>query len=91
MPPGPPPNGTCWNGNNQYIIRNSNQFKKFCKCAEGTYAYSSYGYAWGKLTAYQYVDSGDNENWETSSTLYYFPANRIKCSDGNWYYLNQDY
>ncbi|MFC2143865.1 hypothetical protein ACFLQO_00680 [Candidatus Aenigmatarchaeota archaeon] len=81
----------CWDGDSQYIIRSSSQFKKFCKCAEGTYAYSSYGYAWGKLTAYQYDDSGDNENWETSPTLYYFPANKIKCADGNWYELNQNY
>jgi hypothetical protein len=88
--PEPPP-GLCWDGDNQYIIRNSNQFRKFCSCAEGMYSYTTYGYAWGKLTAYQYVDSGNNDNWQTGSASYYFPAYRIKCADGNWYDLNQDY
>ncbi len=90
-PPEPPQPGLCWDGDNHYMIRGGSQFKKFCKCAEGTYAYISYGYAWGKLAAYQYVDSSDNDNWQVSPIHYYFPAYRIKCADGNWYYLDQDY
>jgi len=36
----------CWDGNNEYLNneffrRDTNQFRKFCKCAEGTYDYSS--------------------------------------------------
>lgn len=81
----------CWSGSNEYLIRSSTQFKKFCKCAEGEYGYSSYSYAWGKQIAYQYINSASNEEWETKSTIYYFPAYRIMCPDGNWYNLNQDY
>jgi len=81
----------CWSSEFAYIKRSSTQFKKFCKCTEGTYAYQSYGYVWGKRTAYQYRDSGDNENWETRSSKTYFPAYRVRCADGSWYYTNQDY
>ncbi|NIP40879.1 MAG: hypothetical protein GTN37_04110 [Candidatus Aenigmarchaeota archaeon] len=81
----------CWSSEYTYIKRSSSQFKKFCKCAEGTYAYESYGYVWGRQTAYQYRDSGDNENWDTRTSNTYFPAYIVRCTDGNWYYTNQDH
>ncbi|GAJ17645.1 unnamed protein product, partial [marine sediment metagenome] len=31
-----------------------------------------YSIVWGRRTAYQYVDAGNNEIWETSSGLNYF-------------------
>ncbi len=85
------PTVKCWNGGYQYLYRNSNQMKKFCKCAEGSYGYSSYGYTWGRKTVYKYMDSGDNENWEVTSRSSYLPVYKVKCSDGNWYETNQDY
>ncbi len=81
----------CWSAEYTYLKRSSSQFKKFCKCVEGTYGYQSYSYSWGKKTAYQYADSGNNENWETISSNTYFPAYRVRCTDGNWYNANQDY
>jgi len=86
-----PPSAKCWSASYRYLYMNSNQFRKFCKCAQGTYGYSSYISVSGRKTAYQYVDAGNNENWETKSISTYASANRVKCTDGKWYYTNQDY
>ncbi|MCX6819610.1 MAG: polysaccharide deacetylase family protein, partial [Candidatus Aenigmarchaeota archaeon] len=32
----------CWDAGNKYITNVANQFKKFCKCAQGTYGYQDY-------------------------------------------------
>ncbi|MCP3686020.1 MAG: S8 family serine peptidase [bacterium] len=81
----------CWDGNNEYLKRNLNQLKKFCKCAEGNYAFAGMSYVRESTTAYQYVDYGDNTNWETTAISNFFPIYRVKCADGNWYYTNQNH
>lgn len=81
----------CWSGEYNYLTRNRNQFKKFCKCTEGNYDYQSYSTTRGRQTAFQYLNTGNNENWETKSTSTFYPAHQVKCSDGNWYPTNQDY
>lgn len=81
----------CWDAKFQYLKRSMNQFKKFCECAQGSYGYRSYSYIRGRYTTYQYIDTENNENWETKSTSTYYPAYRIKCTDENWYNTNQDY
>jgi hypothetical protein len=81
----------CWNGNNQYLYRDKNQEKKFCKCAEGRYNYLADNYSLGKKTVYKYADQKDNENWETKSVTSYVSIYSVKCSDGNWYNTNKDY
>ena len=81
----------CWSGDYQYLYRNRNQLKKFCKCAQGTYGYKSYNYSWGRKTVYQYLDSGDNENWEVTSRSYYLPVDKVTCTDGGVYPTNEDY
>ncbi|MHA1287509.1 MAG: S8 family peptidase [Candidatus Thorarchaeota archaeon] len=85
------PTVKCWDGSNQLLYRNRKQMRKFCKCAQGTYDYSSYSYSWGRRTVYYYVDSGDNEKWETKTRYSYLPVHRVKCVDGNYYPTNQDY
>ena len=65
--------------------------KKFCKCAQGNYGYSSYRYTFGRETVYQYVNSGDNENWAVSSRSSYLPVYEVICSDNKAYPTNQDY
>jgi hypothetical protein len=85
------PTAKCWDGSYQYLYRNSNQMKKFCKCAEGTYGYNSYSYSWARKTVYYYMDSGDNTNWSVSSRSSYLPVYQVRCSDGQWYPTNQDY
>lgn len=81
----------CWEGNNQYIRFNINQFKKFCKCAEGTYNYRGYNYTFGRKTIYQYTDSGDNENWDTAANSSYIAVSRVTCADNSSYPTNKDY
>lgn len=81
----------CWSADYQYLYRNRNQLKKFCKCAEGNYGYNSYSYTWGRRTVYRYTDSGNNENWEVTSRYSYLPVYRVMCTDGVWYNANQDY
>ncbi|HII30379.1 TPA: S8 family serine peptidase [Candidatus Woesearchaeota archaeon] len=81
----------CWSSEYSYLKRATSQLRKFCKCAEGTYGYSSYSYSLGRKSAYQYIDSGDNENWEAMPVSTRNPAYRVRCSDGSWYYTNQDY
>ena len=81
----------CWNAEYQYLYRNRNQMRKFCKCAEGNYGYNSYSYTWGRRTVYMYADSGNNENWDISSRSSYLPVYKVMCTDGIWYNTNQDY
>lgn len=81
----------CWSGDYQYLYRNSNNTKKFCKCAEGTYGYNSYSYSWGRATAYRYTDTGNNENWDVTSRSSYLPVYQVICTDGKTYLTNQDY
>jgi serine protease len=81
----------CWSGSNQYLYRNNAQAKKFCKCASGIYGYESYNYKFVRATVYKYVDTGDNENWEVTSTSSYLPVYQVTCTDGKAYPTNQNY
>jgi hypothetical protein len=81
----------CWSASYQYLYRNNNQAKKFCKCAQGTYGYNSYSYNFGRKTFYYYLDTVDNTNWAVNSMSSFYPIYRVKCADGQWYSTNQDY
>ncbi|MBI2559480.1 S8 family serine peptidase [Candidatus Woesearchaeota archaeon] len=81
----------CWSATNLYLVRGSSQFKKFCKCAQGTYAYKSYGSVSGTKTAYKYTNTGDNTNWATTTQQQSSPASRVRCADNVLYYTNKDY
>jgi len=81
----------CWSADYQYLHQKNSQAKKFCKCAQGTYGYKSYDYKKERVTVYQYVDTGDNENWEVKSKSSYLPVYQVKCSDGKIYLTNQNY
>lgn len=85
------PSGKCWSGEYQYLYRNSAQFKKFCKCASGTYGYKNYRYTWGRQLVYYYVDSSDSENWAVASRTSNLPVYKVTCPDGFTYPTNQDY
>ncbi|MFH1125703.1 MAG: hypothetical protein V1703_01135, partial [Candidatus Altiarchaeota archaeon] len=78
----------CWSGQNQYLEQNTNQFSKFCKCAQGTYGYKG-TVAAGNKALYRYVDSNDNENWETTAIRGKAVSN-VQCNDDVWYNTNQD-
>ncbi|MCX6819646.1 MAG: hypothetical protein NT129_06650, partial [Candidatus Aenigmarchaeota archaeon] len=81
----------CWDAGNKYITNVANQFKKFCKCAQGTYGYQDYTSIAGKKLAYRYLYTGNNTNWATSSTTINRPVYTVKCTNGNWYNTNQTY
>jgi len=82
----------CWSAEYTYLIRGRSSFRKFCKCAEGNYGYQRYSRISGRATAYRYLDTGNNENWETAPiSNYKRPAYRVRCSDGNWYNTNEDH
>jgi len=81
----------CWSGNYQYLYKNANQAKKFCKCASGTYGYKTYNSKWLKSLVYKYTDTGNNENWAVSSQNSYSPVYKVTCSDGLVYPTNKDY
>jgi len=85
------PTGKCWSGSNQYLYRNYNQLRKFCKCAEGNYGYNSYSFSFGRRTVYYYVDSGNNEKWDVTSRASYLPVRQVVCTDGKTYSTNIDY
>jgi len=81
----------CWSASYQYLYMNSNQMKKFCKCAQGTYGYKSYSYNFVRKTTYYYLDTGNNVNWNVGSRTSYSPVYQVKCSDNLWYPTNKDY
>lgn len=90
-PANPTPAVMCWSGDYQYLYRNNSQAQKFCKCAQGNYGYNSYSYTWGRKTAYQFADTGDNENWGVTSRSSSRSVYRVICSDGAVYPTDQDY
>jgi serine protease len=81
----------CWIGTNLYLYRATDQAKKFCKCAQGTYGYNSYKYSWGRKTVWKYLDPANNENWQVTSALSYTPVYSVTCTDGKVYPTNTDY
>jgi minor extracellular protease Epr len=82
----------CWDGSNEYLRRWSNQMRKFCKCAAGVYDYEGHSRISGRENAYQYIDTGNNENWEVSlRTNYRRPVYQVECADNEIYPTNVDY
>ncbi len=82
----------CWSASNTYLRRGvTNQYRKFCECAQGTYSYRSYSTTGGTRKAYYYTDSGNNENWATASLSQSSPVYRVRCSDNKFYNTNKDY
>ena len=73
------------------MYKRQDQLRKFCRCTQGIYGYTSYSYVFGRKRAYRYADAGNNGNWEAEPVMAHFPAYRVKCTDGKWYYTNQDY
>ncbi len=81
----------CWKADYQYLYRRSDQLRKFCKCAEGTYGYNSYHYTFVRATAFRYIDAKDNEKWDVRAINYFLPVYEVVCPDRNVYPTNQDY
>ncbi len=81
----------CWSASNKYLKRSSSQSKKFCKCASGLYGVKSTTSLGGTYTAYQYVDTGNNNVWTTSPLSQNQPVYRVRCPDNVFYYTNKDY
>jgi len=81
----------CWSGSNTYLYRANSQAAKFCKCASGIYGFESYLRKFARVTVYQYVDTGDNENWEVTSRSSNLPVYQVTCTDEVIYLTNQDY
>jgi hypothetical protein len=81
----------CWSGTNLYLYRATDQAKKFCKCAQGSYGYNSYKYNRSIKTVYKYTDTTDNTNWDVTSVSSYGPIYSVTCTDGKAYSTAQDY
>lgn len=89
----------CWLATHQYLnlkngddMNDMNQLKKFCKCAEGNYAYQRYRTSWRAKTAYMYESSDDDLKWDTTFVgSASRPVYKVKCSDGVYYRTNEDY
>lgn len=82
---------TCWNGTNQYLSLATAQFKKFCKCAQGTYAYKNYKSSFSRKTVWKYGNTGDNEIWTVSSATSLSPVYSVTCNDNKAYLTSQTY
>lgn len=84
---------TCWNGSNKYLYHNSYQYKKFCKCTQGTYAYIGYKVitTYPARTIAKYNDSGNNTNWQTTLYKSSRGAAGVYCKDGKYYPTNVTY
>ena len=81
----------CWSAGNQFLYTSSDQAKKFCLCASGTYGYQSYTQASGIKTSYGYTNDENNNKWAVKSYISTRPINGVKCSNGQTYSTNQDY
>ena len=83
--------GLCWNGRQEYLLRDPVQAKKFCKCATGTYNYMSYNFVSGVTYVAEYISDADDLNWNTRAVSIGSGATSVICSDGFNYPTNQDY
>ena len=81
----------CWSGTNEYLFRDPDQAKKFCKCAEGDYGYNSYKLSPGKKTSWKYDNTANEIVWDIASELTRNPISSVICNDGNVYLTNLDY
>ena len=81
----------CWSANYQYLYGAANQYKKFCKCATGTYGYNSYNLSTGSKKTYRYADAANNNNWNTTYYTTSSPVYSVKCLNGVGYDTNKDY
>ncbi len=81
--------GPCWTS--AYLVRDSAQASKFCKCAEGTYGYKAYSYVSGTKTANKYIDSANNLNWGRTTTTTTRPISKVKCMDNVYYSTSANY
>ena len=63
---------------------------KFCKCAVGIYGYNDVHYTKTSI-AYNYLDSGDNDNWGIQLINPKRGIDRVECNDDTWYDTNVDY
>ncbi len=77
----------CWEGRNRFVSSSPQQLSKFCKCASGEYGYTRYSGSWG-WRAYKYIDASNNEIWDVKQATEFYPAYRVKCPDGKWYYAS---
>jgi len=81
----------CWAGSNQYLFRSSAQVKKFCKCAAGSFVYSSYNYELKSKILFRYNSQYDDEIWTTNSLFSSYPIYEVRCGNGIAYSVKQDY
>jgi len=81
----------CWSGTNLYLYRATDQARKFCKCAQGTYGYKSYKYNRSTKTVFRYGDTADNTTWDVTSVSSRNPVYSVTCTDGKAYLTNVDY
>lgn len=87
----PEPAVKCWSGINKYLYKATDQAKKFCKCAQGSYGYSSYKLSTGTKTVYKYLDAADNTKWDVTSVSFRNPISSVTCTDGKAYLTSLDY
>jgi hypothetical protein len=57
----------------------------------GEYDYEGYSRKKQWVTAYQYVDADDNENWQVETISTRRPVYQVECPDEEQYYTDQDY
>ena len=81
----------CWAASNKFILPSTAQFQKFCKCAQGTYAYKSYKSSLGRNTVWKYNDTANNTTWTVSSSTSLSSASSVTCNDNKAYPTNQSY
>lgn len=82
----------CWSSTYKYLLNATNQEKKFCRCAQGTYNYLDYSYIIAKnSTVYYYTNAANNTNWNVTSKASNVPVTSVRCVDGVNYFTNRDY
>lgn len=81
----------CWKASYAYLSASSNQAKKFCKCAQGTYGYRTYRRTSGIKTVYKYTNTSNNTVWTTSAGTATSYLNGVTCTDGRLYPTTVDY
>jgi len=77
---------------------NNLQYRKFCKCASGTYQFQSV-LQWECSVVgqdYEYSDYADNLDWAAAASPWPYsehtcPVKSVICGDGNSYDTGKDY
>ena len=81
----------CWNSSAYISYSLTNNLRKFCKCAFGSYGYSAVSLMSANKNTQEYTDLSNNTNWATHVNSNDYGVVNVTCLNGLVYRSDKDY